>query len=83
VISPGVVIHPDARVEQSVLLHGVVVGPGAVVRNSILDKNVGVPPGVEIGVDGEADSKRFTVSDNGVVVIGKNEEIPTDSDDGS
>ena len=82
VISPGVMIHPDATVEQSVLLHDVVVGPGAVVRNTIIDKNVEVPPGTRIGVDGEADQKRFTVSDNGIVVIGKDEKIPTDTNDG-
>jgi glucose-1-phosphate adenylyltransferase len=52
------------------------VGQGAVVRNAIVDKNVEVPPGARIGVDAEADRERFTVSDNGVVVIGKGEKIP-------
>jgi glucose-1-phosphate adenylyltransferase len=83
VISPGVTIHPDAVVEQSVLMHHVVVGPGAVVRNTIIDKNVEVPPGTRIGVDNEADEKRFTMSDNGIVVIGKGEKIASDTNDGS
>ena len=77
VISPGVVIHPDACVERSVLMHNVVVGGGAVVRNAIIDKNVEVPPGTRIGVDQDADRERFTVSDDGIVVIGKRERIPT------
>jgi glucose-1-phosphate adenylyltransferase len=82
VLSPGVTIHPDATVEHSVLMHDVVVGPGAVVRNTIIDKNVVVPPGTRIGVDNDADQKRFTMSDNGIVVIGKDEKIPTDTNDG-
>jgi glucose-1-phosphate adenylyltransferase len=76
VISPGVVVEPDASVERSVIMHNVVIGSGAVVRNAIIDKNVEVPPGTEIGVDKEADAERFTVSDNGVVVIGKGQKIP-------
>jgi len=84
VISPGVVVHPGATVERSVLLHGVVVGRGAVVRNAIVDKNVNVPPGAEIGVDPDSDRDRFTVSENGIVAIGKNEKIPTPTaNDGS
>jgi len=81
VISPGVVIQSNATVEQSVLMHNVVIGSGAVVRNAIIDKNVEVPPGVTIGVDHDADRQRFTLSDNGIVVIGKGEKITPDTRD--
>ena len=75
VLSPRVSVHSYAEVEDSVLMHGVDVGRGAVVRKAILDKNVRVAPGAQIGVDPEADRARFVVSEGGVVVVGKGEEV--------
>jgi glucose-1-phosphate adenylyltransferase len=75
VVSPNVRVHSWAHVEGSVLMEGVDIGRHAVVRNAILDKNVVVPPGMEIGVDLDRDRQRFTVSDGGVVVIGKGQVI--------
>ena len=71
ILSPRVRVHSFALVEGSVLMHDVDVGRNAVVRNAIVDKSVKIDPGVEIGVDPEADRARFTVSANGIVVIGK------------
>ena len=75
VVSTDVLVEECATVEGSVLLPGVRVGKGAVVRRAILDKNVYVSDGEIIGVDLERDRGRFTVSDSGVVVVGKNEVI--------
>ena len=75
ILSPGVRVHEGATVKDSVLFDNVEVGGNAVVQRAILDKNVRVPPGFQIGVDGERDRERFTVSPDGVVAIGKDDRL--------
>ncbi len=61
----------NAIIQGSVIMPGVRVGANAIIRNAILDKGVIVEPGAQIGVDLERDRHRFTVSDGGIVVVGK------------
>jgi glucose-1-phosphate adenylyltransferase len=69
-------LHSWASVERAVLMDGVDVGRRAKVRNAILDKNVVVGPGVEIGIDKDDDRARgFSVSAEGVTVVGKGVEV--------
>lgn len=75
VLSPGVRVDSGALVEDSVLMDGVTVHAGAVVRRAIVDKHVEVGPGARLGVDPEGDRSAFTVSDRGVVVVGKGDKV--------
>jgi glucose-1-phosphate adenylyltransferase len=75
ILSPDVRVNSYAKVEDSVIMDGAVIGRGALVRRAIVDKNVRIPAGFQIGIDAEADRERFTVSDNGIVVVGKNRKI--------
>jgi glucose-1-phosphate adenylyltransferase len=75
VLSPGVRVRSRALVEDSVLMHDVVIGEGAIVRRAILDKHVVVPPGAHIGCDPDDDARRFTLSPNGITVLGKGQTV--------
>jgi glucose-1-phosphate adenylyltransferase len=79
VLSPDATVHSYAEVEGAVLMSGVDVGRGAVVRNAIVDKNVKIAAGARIGVDPEADAARFTVSEKGIVVIGKGKSVEAEA----
>ncbi|ORA37764.1 glucose-1-phosphate adenylyltransferase [Mycobacterium aquaticum] len=76
VLSPGVRVEEHALVERSVIMDNTVIGPHAVIRNAIIDKGVVIPAGVHIGVDKDHDRARgFVVSDGGVTVLGKFQEV--------
>jgi glucose-1-phosphate adenylyltransferase len=47
----------------------VTVGRRCLVRRAIIDENCVIPDGLQIGVDLEADKKRFYVTEGGVVLV--------------
>ncbi|QPP07415.1 glucose-1-phosphate adenylyltransferase [Streptomyces bathyalis] len=75
VLAPGVVVEEGAVVQGAVLLPGVRVGRNAVVRQAILDKNVVVPEGGTVGVNAEHDAEYCTVSADGIVALGKGQQV--------
>ncbi len=77
VLGTNVYVADKAVVSRSVIMDNVKIGKGARIGNAIIDKNVVVPDGYEIGVDQEADRKAgFTVSEDGITVLGKGQRIP-------
>jgi glucose-1-phosphate adenylyltransferase len=71
ILSARVRLEHASLVEDSILFHNVIVGAGAKLKRCIIDKHIQIPAGETIGYDLERDRQRFTVTDNGVVVIGK------------
>jgi glucose-1-phosphate adenylyltransferase len=64
-------VHVDERskVFRSVVMPNVRIGADCTIRNAILDEGCEVPQGTEIGIDRAADSRRFHVTGNGVVLV--------------
>ena len=59
-----------------VIMDGTHIGRRAVVRDAVLDKNVLIGEGVEVGVNKDDDRARgLVVSDGGITVVGKGQEI--------
>ena len=71
VLSPNVLVKDYADVHEAVLMENVVIGEHARIRGAIIDKDVVIPPKTEIGYDAEADKRRFTVTEAGIVTISK------------
>jgi len=69
ILSPGVKVERNAVVEESIIFNDVTVSEGASVRRAVIDKHVLVPQGFRIGDDVKEDRRRFTVTENGIVVI--------------
>ena len=74
VLCPNVRVHSFCDIDQSILMPGVRVGRHARIRRAIIDRDVLIPRGALIGFDVEEDRRRHTVSDNGVVVVTKEDE---------
>lgn len=76
VLGPSVVVDSGALVEDSVIFERTTVGARAVIRRAIIDKDVRVLPGAQVGVDHDEDRARgFTVTDEGITVVGKGEQV--------
>lgn len=75
ILSTNVRVGSRSTVDDSILFDDVVVEEGVQLENCIVDKGVRIPAGESVGISPSVDAQRFTVSDNGVVVIPKDYEF--------
>jgi glucose-1-phosphate adenylyltransferase len=75
-LGPNVRVNSFSYVTDSIIMNNCNIGRHARIRRAIIDKNVNVPEGYEIGFDLENDKKKFTVTESGIVVIGKDQVLP-------
>ncbi len=78
VLSPGVIVHPLAKVTNSVLLNNVEIKPGAIVDNCIIDKNTVIEANalVGFGTDNTPNIENPDLLSTGITVLGKRIIVP-------
>jgi glucose-1-phosphate adenylyltransferase len=77
VIGPGVHVEVGSRIEQSIILNATSVGRGVTIKRAVIDKANHLPDGARIGVDHDWDRRHFSVTDSGLVVMGKAVPFPS------
>jgi len=75
VLSYDVRVNSYSEVEESIIFNHVNIGRRCRIRRAIVDRHVNLPEGTVIGYDLEADRARYTVSENGVVVVVRPESL--------
>jgi glucose-1-phosphate adenylyltransferase len=68
-------INSYTELDNCILFNHVNVGRHCRVRNAIIDRHVTIPEHTEIGYDLEADRRRYHVSEEGVVVVVREESM--------
>jgi glucose-1-phosphate adenylyltransferase len=69
VLGYDVRVNSYSEVEDSIIFNHVNVGRHCRIRRAIIDRHVSLPEGTVIGYDLEADRARYSVTENGIVVV--------------
>jgi glucose-1-phosphate adenylyltransferase len=62
-------VEEGTSIQRSMILPNAAIGRGCTITRAIVDEGCEVPEGTTIGVDHEADERRFHVTGNGVVLV--------------
>ncbi|WP_261818079.1 glucose-1-phosphate adenylyltransferase [Vibrio gallicus] len=69
ILSSNVKVGDGATIQDAILFDQVKVGEHCQIKNCIIDKHVTIPDGTLIGFDPKQDRERFTISEQGIVVV--------------
>jgi glucose-1-phosphate adenylyltransferase len=75
VLGYDVRVNSYCDVEDSIIFNHVNVGRHSRIRKAIIDRHVSLPEGTVIGYDAEADRKKYQITDDGVVVVVREESM--------
>ncbi len=62
-------VEERTSIQRSMILPNAAIGSGCTITRAIVDEGCEVPDGTIIGMDREADARRFHVTDKGVVLV--------------
>ncbi len=65
----SVTVESYSKVTDSVVLPDVEIAEHCVIKRAVIDKGCKIPVGTEIGVDAEADAKKYHISSGGIVLV--------------
>jgi len=69
VLFSNVRVHSYSLVEDAVVLPDVTINQHCRIKRCVIDKGTAIPEGTVIGENAEDDAKRFSVSENGIVLV--------------
>jgi len=69
VLGYDVRVNSYSEVEDSIIFNHVNIGRHCRIRRAIIDRHVSLPEDTEIGYHREADRARYSVTENGIVVV--------------
>jgi glucose-1-phosphate adenylyltransferase len=69
VLFSNVRVHSFCEIEESVIMPNVKIGRHVKLKRVVVDEGAEIPEGMTIGLDVEADKKRFYVSEKGIVLV--------------
>ncbi len=69
ILFSDVQVNELSEIHNALLLPGVRIGVRCRIKNAIVDSNTHIPDNTDIGFNKIEDARRYTISDNGIVVV--------------